>query len=1572
LWRILWGLCILLGIGLFIFYSLLPVDGATGDLESFTPAGFQVQWILEERPGGLQQGDLILSAGGATAEQWLNGTAKGPGWDQGEVITYHILREGMVKTVSIQLEPIPLGRILIRWAPQLLASLGLLFVGSYIFWKRPSNLTARLIMLCCMMVALQLWIDAYNFQFAILTQRWYYGLHFILEQGTFAIACVSACHFALIFPSPHPLIERHPVAAPLLLYILSPLIVAVTVGLSPSWSLALSRSNRAILIGALVVFGLALAAGARSVRTTRDAVSRAQIRWILWGASVGLAVAIPGYFVPILLVGRPWIPHPILMLLTACIPYIYAIAVFRYQLFEIDTIINRTLVYGIVTILLVGLYLLLVRVLTLAVQTLLNREHDTVVVFIATLTIAWLFFPLRQRVQALIDRGFYRSKINYQQLLGEMGARLSSSIVFEELNSLLSDELAHRLQIESATLAILDPTGEQFVVADREGNRPFLPVDHSLPTFLSQQAKPVLRLEPPPDLPVELQILFEQQRIEASVPLIIRGKLIGLYNLGPKRSGIPYRREQVRFLQLLGQQAAVAVENCRLLQAAKHQAEKLAMLHRVATAVSSSLELDEIVVSLAKQLGQALRVDGSHIYSFDENKGQSTSLAEWFSTEDDGWTEIASDLNRTFDLQERPCFYPAIKGKHPLVLHTSDPDLDPAIREAAIRRGWRSCLIVPLISRDRVIGFARLETRAKRIFSEEEIRLCQTLAADTAVAIEHARLFQAEREQRELAEALEEAAATVSSTLNLDQVLDRILEQVERVVDGDAFNIMLKEGESCRIVRWRGYESLGVADQVAGLSMPITRYPTLHRMAQTNQPVVVPNIEETDYWVNLPGWEWLKAYIGAPIRISDRIVGFLNVDSSREGEFDPADGRRLLAFADHAAAAIQNARLFEEARLRTAHLEAHNAVIAAAAIATDLRELLKLVLKHTVQALDLDSGNIRVDARHVNQNTAPEVAPLVAETVYGIMKDTTGAIAVDDWQQLLTGSPWSSASSTMVYCGIRASLTVPITTEGQHVGELTLTSPRPRRWTSEEIDLIRAIGRQLGGAAERLRLVEKMQEQTQQVQVILSTIPEGMLLLSSDWRVLLANPTAERYLEILAAARVGDILTHLGGQPITQFLVKSHGGMGHEITDPGPPARVFEVTAQAIEKELEEGWVLLIREITHKRESERQMQQQARLAALGQLAGGIAHDFNNVLMTILLSAQIILSEPDLLPDIVANLNSILTEAQKATHLVRQILDFSRRSWLETRPLNLPSFIEETAAILKRTLPETIQLQLDVTPGEYYVNIDPTRMQQVIMNLAVNARDAMPYGGELCIGLNPIQLAPGQEPPLAEMPAGDWACLLVADTGSGMSPETTEHLFEPFFTTKPVGEGTGLGLAQVYGIVKQHQGYIDVDTSLGRGTTFRIYLPTHRGEEFVQVAPPQRNLDAPKGRGETVLVAEDEANVRKLCRTILESLGYRVLTAVNGRDALQVYQEAGRVDLVLTDLVMPEMGGRELVRELYKEDPQIKALVITGYALGEEMDSLHQDGIIDVIQKPIDLNALAQLVRRALDDDRPSF
>ncbi len=535
-----------------------------------------------------------------------------------------------------------------------------------------------------------------------------------------------------------------------------------------------------------------------------------------------------------------------------------------------------------------------------------------------------------------------------------------------------------------------------------------------------------------------------------------------------------------------------------------------------------------------------------------------------------------------------------------------------------------------------------------------------------------------------------------------------------------------------------------------------------------------------------------------------------------------------------------------------------------------------------------------------------------------------------------------------------------------------------------------------GSETNQVRVEDALRTCRNYLSCVLNGMHEGVMVVGRDYTIMDVN---DRFLELYKGTheeiigRTCHEITHQSSEPCDEMgypcPLKSVLETGtpacqeHSYKDREGRDLIVELRARPLLGPT--GDIESVIEISHDvtalkraegalRESGERLQQQERMAAVGQLAVGIAHDFKNILTIVLLHAQILRNSPQLSPDLVTGLDAILDESNQASELVQQILDFSRRAMLDARPIDLASSVKGTVHILRRTLPENIQLTLDapsVEAEEIVVNADPTRIQQALMHLATNARDAMlpKGGGKLRISLSRVHVEAGEEPLVTGMTAGNWVCLSISDTGIGMTQEVQSHIFEPFFTTKEPGKGLGLGLVQVYGIVRQHEGYIQFETEEGQGTTFHICLPSAYYVEEEELLQEDKSAVAPEGLGgETILLVEDEEGVRKVGQSVLESLGYRVMTAVNGQEALKVYQAEERVDLLVTDAVMPQMGGVRLLRELQETTPHLKAIAITGYVMPEDLEALKRAGFLDIVHKPFDVPTLAQAVRQVLDSD----
>ncbi|MBI4484232.1 MAG: PAS domain S-box protein [Acidobacteria bacterium] len=541
----------------------------------------------------------------------------------------------------------------------------------------------------------------------------------------------------------------------------------------------------------------------------------------------------------------------------------------------------------------------------------------------------------------------------------------------------------------------------------------------------------------------------------------------------------------------------------------------------------------------------------------------------------------------------------------------------------------------------------------------------------------------------------------------------------------------------------------------------------------------------------------------------------------------------------------------------------------------------------------------------------------------------------------------------------------------------------PRRWSVFKFPFREASGRPLlAGMAidvtERQRAEDALRATSETLQEIVQTSPLAIVAIDTGGRVQAWNKSAERIFGWSESEVLGLPLPTIPEEQRGELLAQmkdEQGGMRRsalEVRRLRKDGSFIDVSLWTAPLCDSRGAVIgglgILADMTERKQLEEQLRQAQKMEAIGQLAGGVAHDFNNLLTVINGYAHLLLAR---LPEGDAmrkSLDEIKKAGERAASLTRQLLAFSRKQVLEPKVLDLNVIVGDTDKMLRRLIGEDIELVSVLAPGLGRVKADPGQIEQVIMNLAVNARDAMPQGGQLTIETADVELDEAYARQHVAVRPGPYVLLAVSDNGCGMDGKILSHIFEPFFTTKE--KGTGMGLATVYGIVKQSGGNIWVYSEPGQGTTFKIYLP--RVEESVEVArPAEPPRGTPEG-SEIVLLAEDEEPVRKLVRQTLEMNGYTVLEARHGPEALQICERhAGSIHLIVTDVIMPEMSGRELAYRLTQLRPGIKVLYLSGYT----SDAIVHHGVLDqgvaFLQKPFTPDALARKVREVLDAPQKS-
>jgi two-component system cell cycle sensor histidine kinase/response regulator CckA len=557
-------------------------------------------------------------------------------------------------------------------------------------------------------------------------------------------------------------------------------------------------------------------------------------------------------------------------------------------------------------------------------------------------------------------------------------------------------------------------------------------------------------------------------------------------------------------------------------------------------------------------------------------------------------------------------------------------------------------------------------------------------------------------------------------------------------------------------------------------------------------------------------------------------------------------------------------------------------------------------------------------------------------------------------------------------------LGVPLKTPTATIGVLAVQHYENEcAYDLRDLQFLESVGGQIALAIERRRAEEALRKSESMLRLLFENNPLATWVHDTETlQFLRVNDAAVRQYGFTVpefeAMTILDIRSEEERAKCLDFL-RSDNGSRHELgvwKHQKKDGKIIEV--EIISHQLDYAGravnLVVARDISERRQLEEQLRQAQKMEAIGRLAGGVAHDFNNLLMVIKGHTELLLNVLPPADHVARKIEQIDRAADRAASLTCQLLAFSRRQVLQPRVMSLNGVVEDMGRLLPRLIGEDVELVVRMAPDIGAIRADANQVEQIIMNLAVNARDAMPGGGRLVIETSNAVLDhtyaashPGTQP-------GCYVLLTVSDSGAGMDAETLAHVFEPFFTTKEQGKGTGLGLATVYGVVKQSGGYIGVHSELGKGTCFNIYFP-RVDQPAEKTAPLHRITDVPRGT-ETVLLAEDEQDVREVAREFLESGGYKVLEARDGAEALRVAKEhAGSIDLLVTDMVMPGMNGSELAALLQQQCDGVGVIYMSGYSEHAVMEAAKKNAPLCLLAKPFSRGTILRTVREALAQAR---
>ena len=905
--------------------------------------------------------------------------------------------------------------------------------------------------------------------------------------------------------------------------------------------------------------------------------------------------------------------------------------------------------------------------------------------------------------------------------------------------------------------------------------------------------------------------------------------------------------------------------------------------------------------------------------------------------------------------------------------------------------GFRSLIAVPLVHGDTLIAVLALVGRAR--FPVRHREMLELFAAQGAVAIANARLHADSNARRVAAEALAEVGRLLSQTLDPAIVARRITEHVCRLLDARSAAIYRPERDSdtlaadtvfetdrpfvwqTRLERGTGVAGLALVSRAACATPDVAADPRL-----TYTPETRAELEAREH----------RAMLAVPLLVTGRVLGALIVGDATGRRFTAEEIARAEAFADQAALALENARLYAEAegRRREAEVLAEVARTVGAALEPDVVLARIAEAASELCAADMarialwDPADDTMRFRHGVGARVPDYTDIrIARGVgHGGLAWASGrAVRTDDRR---TDPRFGDAHAELVAAeGTVAALAVPIRSGERVEGLIFVDNRSPRPFTDRDERVLRGLADQAAVALRNARLFQALREseeflaRAQAVARIGSWIsapgPTGMLSWSREvYRIFGVREdefsgTVEEFFarvhpdDVEAVRRASDEAIAEGrAYTVDHRIVRPDGTVRwvHERADilrdeQGRPTRMIGVVQDITDRRAAEDAL---------RQSEAQLRQSQKMEAVGRLAGGVAHDFNNLLTVITGRTQLLLAQIGADAVRRRELELIEQTAERAGSLTKQLLAFSRKQVLQPTLLDLNAVVGALGGLLRRLIGEDIELTLRLASDLPPVHADRAQLEQVLVNLAVNARDAMPRGGRLTIATGTLTTAGAAGDPVRP---GDWVMLTVSDTGHGIDPASQALVFEPFFTTKEPGKGTGLGLSIVYGIVEQSGGRIVLESEPGEGTTLTIYLPLAPARVAGAAA---RITGAPPRGHETVLLVEDEPEVRRLTREILEMYGYAVLEAGDGAAALRTAREhQGTIDLLLTDVVMPGLRGQEVAQALAATGRRPRVLYISGYPdLGGSESAIGDHALLP---KPFSPVELARKVRAVLDE-----